>query len=227
MSNNSNNLPVEMDKNKTTIKANEKAEIDDLFVLANNYFEEGDFEKAKLYYEKAIELGANFPEVFGNLASTLLELNEYARAIPLFEKCLDLEPSEKAKYIINYAIALFRNGEKEKAINILQTILGKTKNEHLEALAHYHMGLFILEQNPKKALKHFKTSLKFEALAETYYEASCAFARLSKKGEAAKMLKKAVKLDSSFKQIALNDPDLKEIIAMPSIKQFFKKIPVK
>ena len=225
MSNNSSDLPPNSKFKKITVKPDKNAEIDNLFLLANNYFEKGDFENARKYYQKAIELGANFPEVFGNLASTLLELRDYSRAIPLFEKCLELEPSEKAKYIINYAIALFQNGQHKKAINILQTILGKTKNEHLEALAHYHMGLFILEQNPKKALKHFRTSLKFEILAETYYEASCAFARLSKKGEAAKMLKKAVKLDSSLKQIALKDPDLKDVVKMPSITQFFKKIP--
>ena len=199
-------------------------EINESFKKANNFFEMGDFVHAVKEYKKAIELGANFPEVFGNLGVALLELSEFKEAVKYLEKCLSMGPIHKIPYIINYSLALFRSGDKKNALEVLSSVLGRTKDDHLEAIAHYHMGLFLIDSNPKKALKHFKTSLKFEENSLTYYEASCTFARLGKKGPAVTMLKKAFRLDSSLIKIALQDEDLKEIIHMPVIKHFLDQI---
>ena len=65
---------------------------DSLFVSANNFYKNANFEKAIEHYKKIEEKGAVSPELYLNLGNTYYKLNQVGPAIYYYEKALKLDP---------------------------------------------------------------------------------------------------------------------------------------
>ncbi len=100
-----------------------------LAIFLKEHFQE--YEKAKQYYEKAIELNPNLSEAYGNLAILLKDhFQEYEKAKKYFEKAIKINP--------NYAIAY----------NNLATLLQEHYQEYGKAKKYYEKAI---EVNPNDA----------------------------------------------------------------------------
>jgi tetratricopeptide (TPR) repeat protein len=65
-----------------------------LFEVANNYYNEGEFELAIENYERIISNGEHSPEVYFNLANAYYKSNNIPSSIYYYEKALKLKPDD-------------------------------------------------------------------------------------------------------------------------------------
>ena len=56
------------------------------------------FDKAKLFLEKALEIDVKYPEPYNNLGNIYLEKKEYEKAIELYQKAIGLFPDYAAAH---------------------------------------------------------------------------------------------------------------------------------
>jgi tetratricopeptide (TPR) repeat protein len=113
--------------------------------LANALVKEKKFDGAIKHYEKAIaspilpmlKLGA-----YHNLASLLYQLQEYPRAIALYEQCLKIDASFTLVYY-NLGLCYKAMGRTFKAISAYQTCI---KFNPSYALAYQNLGLLFYKQ---------------------------------------------------------------------------------
>jgi len=109
-------------KNKKNVKEREK-EIDALFDAGNLYFEKGDFDNSKRYFEKVIELNPDHEDAIHNLTIVmqkilLLEKKKHTPAVPPKRKVVSsLSKSQfgKKKGALNEA-----KTERDKFLNLLK-----------------------------------------------------------------------------------------------------------
>lgn len=87
--------------------------------LATVYYAAGDLENAANHYEQAIKIRPDSGEAMNNLAYLYTEQNtNIGKAIELAEAAVQLEKNN-ASYIDTLGWAYYRNGEAEKALNML------------------------------------------------------------------------------------------------------------
>lgn len=91
-----------MDCFKNALKIN-PAHFEAHFNIANLYFDQGNYGPAKVHYEIASELQADFPNTFYNLGLLLAMDNEIAKAIKALERYQQLmeNKDEKAEELID------------------------------------------------------------------------------------------------------------------------------
>lgn len=66
------------------------------FDEGNGYYESGEYSKAALSYEKALETGYRSTELYYNLGNTYYRLDEVGRSILNYERALLLDPENRA-----------------------------------------------------------------------------------------------------------------------------------
>ncbi|RLB06517.1 MAG: hypothetical protein DRG50_05475 [Deltaproteobacteria bacterium] len=71
---------------------------DALFTLALAFKREGDYEKARKYYQKVMDLNPSDPEVISNLGNLYLALGEPEAAIRLYQQAIKLDPYNGVYY---------------------------------------------------------------------------------------------------------------------------------
>ena len=74
------------------------------FLLATIYYEDGDLDKASVYYEKALEKFPRFRRVLKNLGIVYIRKGEMEKAIPVLTKALELGSTDVLTYaFLGYA----------------------------------------------------------------------------------------------------------------------------
>jgi len=66
-----------------------------LFILANNHYNEGEFQEAITVYEGIINGGQHSSDLYFNLANAYYKTNQVAPSIFYYEKALQLAPNDK------------------------------------------------------------------------------------------------------------------------------------
>ncbi len=91
-------------------------EYEKIVQLGNSYFDIREFQKAELFYLQAIEKKSDDVGVRTDLGITFVERQnpDYDRAIKEFQTSLSINPKHEPT-LYNLAIALFKNGDTEKA----------------------------------------------------------------------------------------------------------------
>ncbi len=89
--------------------------------MAQYYFEQADFEKANLYYEK-LYTNSSSREVYSQYVNTLIELNEFDEAIKITKKKARTEKFG-AFYDIKLGVLYEQQGNKHKAINYFENLI--------------------------------------------------------------------------------------------------------
>jgi Flp pilus assembly protein TadD len=70
-------------------------EIKDLVLKGRNFLESGNFEVALGYFEQALLLNQNDPELWNFKAVALRSLGRYEEALECFNKSLEIDPRDK------------------------------------------------------------------------------------------------------------------------------------
>jgi tetratricopeptide (TPR) repeat protein len=101
------------------------------------YFtQNGQLERAREYYESAIEADANFAEPWVGLGYILAEEKKYDEAISYYEHALPLKPGLPDTRI-NYGKALFQVGRTNEALEQFREAVRLSPKE---AIGHYNVG---------------------------------------------------------------------------------------
>jgi tetratricopeptide (TPR) repeat protein len=144
----------------------------------NIHFQNGDYEKAIVAYNKAIELDRSFGWPYTNLAHTYLKLGKYAEAILLYQKSASLLKNNEEKAAAWNSLGnIYRHlNEYENALNAYQ------KADELNpqnAGQHDHMELASLEPNSRSAQVWLELGNLFFK-SGSYKEAADAYAQAVK-----------------------------------------------
>ena len=70
-------------------------EISDLIKKGKSLITEGNFEDALAYFEQALLLDRNNPDIWNQKGVTLRSLGRYDEALECFNKSLELDPADK------------------------------------------------------------------------------------------------------------------------------------
>ena len=69
--------------------------IEELILKGKDYLESGSFEDALAYFEQALLLNQNDPELWNYKAVSLRSLGRYEEAVECFNKSLEIDPRDK------------------------------------------------------------------------------------------------------------------------------------
>ena len=96
--------------------------------MAQYYFDNGEFEKAKLYYEKIFQEQTS-SSIYNNYISTLLELNEYKEAEKITKKQIKRQP-RGSFYDVKLGEIYEKSGEKEKAEKYFKKLIDEMSEKN-------------------------------------------------------------------------------------------------
>ena len=109
----------------------------------------GEYQKAALSYQKAIQIQPNFAEAHSNLGATLKELGERQKAISCYQEAIKIQP-DNAEAHYNLGIVFKELGEHQKAITCNEKAINlkpdhaKAYNNILFTLLHFEKDNFNL-----------------------------------------------------------------------------------
>ena len=132
----------------------------DIFLNSENYynkgleaFEEGEFTKAKSYFEKALKKSDNPRDARYNLGLTYINLKEYKKALGCFDEILK-ESASDSDALFNQALTYQLMGDFEKAQAAYANILSK-KPEDIDS--NFNLGVINYEKTEYDvALEYFE-----------------------------------------------------------------------
>lgn len=131
-----------------------------IFNLAHLETQLGFFEDSINNYRRFINLQPKLSKAYLGLGRAFLGAKENAKAIEAFQKAVDLKPSSLSANV-NLATAHLNVGNIDDSILIFDRILNRFPKI---AGIHKNLGLIYYQhkKNPKKAIYHFKESLKLD-----------------------------------------------------------------
>ena len=144
---------------------------DSLFVAANNFYKNGNFETAIENYQKIASQNLISSELYYNLGNSYYKLNKVGPSIYYYEKALQLDPlNEDVKKNLVFAKRLALDNIKE----LPKTFLQKLNTDYLQKLSYDQWAilvivfsivgsilflLFFFEERPSKKRLYFATSV--------------------------------------------------------------------
>lgn len=133
--------------------ANSNAKAIRLHKKANRYVKKGKYSEAVQQLEKVLQLKPTLNITKLNLAKLYVELEDYQKAIQWYEDYLEKDNNEIARF--NLALCYSETGQKEKALDVLQSLSSVYKKELLYIIAL--AKLFLDMNKPNLALEILQT----------------------------------------------------------------------
>jgi SpoVK/Ycf46/Vps4 family AAA+-type ATPase len=162
----------------------------------NEYYEQGDYDKAIENYSMAIILNPNFLECYFNRALCYYNKKNYDKAIEDYTRAAEIDP-ENAMIYNNRGDAHYRKQEFDKAIADYDKAISLNK-DYLKA--YYNRGLaYACIQDYETAIENFTRVIEIdENFAEAYNARGLAYEYLEKYDEAIEDYEKALELNPAF-----------------------------
>ena len=144
---------------------------------ASRKYQSGDTESAKRLFEEALAMGLNDPRYILSYSILLLRNGDYQKARELLvahQKNPMLTGESKRQLFVNYSVCMYKLGDMEKAIRILE---GQHAKEPT-GLIYQTLGYLYVEAGDKdKAVSYNQEALEYDDedpialdnLAQTYY----------------------------------------------------------
>lgn len=108
---------------------------DNSLAEAENYFKQGDFEKALPVFEKALEVTKDSSNLYLYTAVSYTQLKKYDDANRVLDQLISSDLLDSSKGYWYKALNLLLSGEKEEGIGLLNEIVKNNYFKHLEATA--------------------------------------------------------------------------------------------
>ena len=140
-------------------------------------YAKGDTETALKLYEEAIDMGLNDPRYILNYSVLLLRIGEYQKSRELLvqhQKNPMLTGETRKQLHMNYAVCMFKLGDAEKAVRVLES----QHNIEPSGLIYQTLGyLYVATGNKDKAVPYNLEALEYDDedsitldnLAQAYY----------------------------------------------------------
>ncbi len=178
-----------------------------------------DWEAAKSYLEKSLEIGNNDPNIYSYLSYVYKERGDHTSALKIAEDGLRIAPSHKP-LILNKIYALSGAGKTEEAIMLAKKELERTKDrDFLFAV----LTIFIEKKEWKRGEEFIEKELKkYPQSEELYLRIGDFYEKEGNFDKAEKALKKAISLNPYFGNAlnylayswALRDKNLKKALSL-------------
>ncbi len=147
-------------------------------IKANSAYQKGNTQEAINWLEKAYNTGSAKPGIVTTLGYLLLKEGHLDKSLKIFKEQINSTSkiSDNDLYSLksNYALALWKNGELDRAIEMYEAIFPNYKNTNVYGSLGY---LYILKGNLEKALEFNKEAMEYnntgavilDNLGQTYY----------------------------------------------------------
>ena len=148
----------------------ETVEYDSLFAVANQSYENNDFEKSFRIYDGLVKEGLSAYNLFYNYANACLKTNRPAKAIAYYKKSLRIQPkSAEAQKNLDYTLQLLEINEIDDTF-----FIQKWHEEYLYiltgVLVFVLLILFLLRrQNVIQSSKTFRVVIGFNVLCALFF----------------------------------------------------------
>jgi len=124
--------------------------------LANIFWERRDYQKAKIWYERYIQLDSTNPRIISNLSDVYRKLNDNENTFRMLKRSVELG-SKNPAVLSNLSIEYFNRNNLQNAIAIAESAIRINPNY---PTAHANLGLIYTEINkPEKAIFHLERAL--------------------------------------------------------------------
>lgn len=162
----------------------------------NDYYEQGDYDKAIEAYNMAIILNPNFLECYFNRALCYYNKKNYDKAIEDYTRAIEIDPDNPLIYN-NRGDAYYRKQDFEKAIADYDKAIS-LKKDYLKA--YYNRGLaYACLQDYESAVENFTRVTEIDPdFAEAYNARGLAYEYLEKFDEAIADYEKALQINPNF-----------------------------
>jgi len=179
------------------VQENEKDSETNL-ILAQVYLVKGDRKKAISCYQNIISYEPENKEALLNLGNLLSE-TEPQRALELYERYLNLEPSEIRVIDVNLKLATIylKLDEPEKALDVYQKIIQNYPDSEYAFLAYLNRAqIYEKKKDKEKAIQEYQSALSIEPNNSTLYLKLGAVCYEDKKySQAKELFEKVITLD--------------------------------
>ncbi|MBE0601003.1 MAG: tetratricopeptide repeat protein [Firmicutes bacterium] len=144
---------------------------------AGRKYQSGDIEAAKKLYEEALQAGLKDPRYILSYSVLLLRSGEYQKARELLVENQSnplLDGENKKQLFVNYAVCVYKLGDNEKAVRVLESQHQKDPS----GLVYQTLGyLYVATGNKEKAVSFNREALEYDEddpitldnLAQAYY----------------------------------------------------------
>ena len=199
----------------------------------------GDYDRAVIHYQSALKINGRLARAHNNLGNIFAAQKNIGNAIVNFRRALEIAPDLLEAHI-NLGTALMHKGQLDDAYYHYEKAVtpghdhstaDKNKQVLLEALSpdqqvqvFFKTAVrFASEKNNAKAVNLFRKILEIDPENKIiYYNISCLYAIQNQKTEAIDWLRKAVAHGYDNWGSLKNDPDMKNIIDEPYVRELIK-----
>ena len=181
-----------INKTSTTLPRKKRKIVDDV-EKGNSYFEKGDYEKAIMAYEKAIERNPEDAGAYKNLGITHTRRGDYERAITAYEIAIERNP-EDAKAYFNLGYNYGERGDYEKAITAYEKAIELNPED---AEAYFNLGYNYGERGDyEKAIMAYEKAIELNPeYANAYYNLGYIYSERGDYEKAITAYEKAIELN--------------------------------
>ena len=134
--------------------------------LASKLQEMGDYDKAKLYYEKLYEFKKNVPELLAGYGSVLLQIGKAEDGIVFLEQALKIKPNQPGP-LSNLSVGYLKQNKIEMALKSADSAI-KIDPNFAEAYAAKANSLVRLERL-SEALESYTKAIQIKPEASNFY----------------------------------------------------------
>ncbi|MFZ5906789.1 MAG: tetratricopeptide repeat protein [Nitrospirota bacterium] len=161
-------------------------------ILGNMQYEEGEYLRAKDYYEKALRKNPSDGLLLYNLAVVFIQQGNYHEALGFLERALDADPRNARAWYAR-GIALGRIDQHEEAL----TAFGNTLELNQHSARAWHSTGVVLARlgRHEEALKSYENALELEPdLADAWYNKGVTLIQLGLHEKALKAYENAIRM---------------------------------
>lgn len=122
------------------------------FVLGEKYLNESSFDKAKMFFQQAIDTDQKYVQAYDELAKCYIGSNQLSKAVDITSKALSIDPNY-VDAMLTQGIALRKLGRNNEAMVILTNA---TQKDPSNANIYYNLGLvYSNQQNNQEAIDNY------------------------------------------------------------------------
>lgn len=190
----------------TEDQINDQRRVAGFFEKAREYFEKKEFLKALVEYKKAIRLEPNDANLYNNLGTTYVSLEDTLGAVQAYESALKIDPSNRT-VLLNLSQALIEKGAYRKAEHWLRKLAVKAPQDSdtylLLGVVYYRMGKYT------RSISAYLKALVFSSgktgmEADIFNNLGSCYAKLGRFEEAGQAYQKALQLNPHHPKAAVN-----------------------
>ncbi len=191
-----------------------------LLKTANFYHITGHSQKAADIYDYILKRNPTKMAALNNKGVVLDSSGEYENALQYFNEALNRVP-ENVHVLSNKGITLYKNEKYQQALECFDATL-KIDASYINALTFKAHSLYRLRKNAD-ALDCYNKIIRLDNNnAEALYNKACLCSLKGDEYGSTTSLEKAIRLDPSWKEAALQDNDLQRIRSNPRFRNIIK-----